>query len=273
MSEAAKYIHGHAPEVLAAHAWRTAARDAAHLLPHLQSSFSILDVGCGPGTISADLAALVPTGHVTCLEISESALAAARKTCSDRGLTNVSFATGDVTTHLPFPDGAFDVVHAHQVVIHLAQPAAALREMRRVLRPGGVVACKDMVVGSAVWYPPDARLALWAVGIAGTIAEGGADPQMGVRLRAVALEAGFGEGEMECRGSCWAFADREAVGYWGRSWVARLGPGTQLRGKMVRGSYATEQAVDEFVEAVGAWAGEPGAWFGCMHGELLARKT
>ncbi|KAK3356756.1 S-adenosyl-L-methionine-dependent methyltransferase [Lasiosphaeria hispida] len=273
MSEAAKYIHGHAPEVLAAHAWRTAARDAAHVLPHIQPSFTVLDVGCGPGTISADLAALVPTGRLTCLEISESALAAARQTCADRGLSNVGFVAGDVTTRLPFPDGVFDIVHAHQVIVHLAQPVAALREMRRVLRPGGLVACKDMVVKTAVWYPPDPRLALWEVGIAGTIAENGADPQMGIRLKAVALEAGFGEDEIDCRGSCWAFTDREAVDYWGNSWVARLGIGTELRERILRGGHATEQAVDDFVGAVKAWTGEPGAWFGCMHGELLARKT
>ncbi|KAK3369502.1 S-adenosyl-L-methionine-dependent methyltransferase [Lasiosphaeria ovina] len=272
MSETGAYIHGHSAEVLKAHARRTAARDAAYLIPHLRPDFRILDVGCGPGTISADLAALVPAGRVTCVELGAGALDAARQTFAQRGVVNADFVVGDVTARLPFADGTFDVVHAHMVVIHLPQPAAALREMRRVAKPGGLVASKDMIMATTTWFPPDARLALWERGITATIAATGADPQMGRSLRAAALEAGFAPDKIDARASCWSFADDEAVAFWGRSCAARMAPGSELRKKIVAGGYATEQQADEFVAASQAWVEEAGAWFGCMNGELLAWK-
>ncbi|KAK3373160.1 S-adenosyl-L-methionine-dependent methyltransferase [Lasiosphaeria ovina] len=204
MSETGAYIHGHSAEVLQAHARRTAARDAAYLIPHLQPSFSILDVGCGPGTISADLAALDAAWQI-------------------------------------FSDATFDVVHAHQVVIHLAHLVAALREIRRVLKPGGLLASKDnhgydhLVPGRPARGP------------------------LGARYHRNHRRVG-----------CWSFADDEAVAFWGRSCAARLVSGTELRKRFDAGGYATELEADEFVATSQAWAVEAGAWFGCMNGELLA---
>lgn len=269
---ASTYIHGHSAEVLQAHARRTAARDAAYLIAHIRTSFSVLDVGCGPGTISADLAELVPDGSVTCLEIGDGALAAARQTFAQRHITNVEFVIGDVTACLPFGDDTFDVVHAHMVVIHLPNPLAALREMRRVLKPGGILACKDMIMSSTCWYPPDPCLRVWETGITATITQTGADPQMGARLKALALEAGFAEDKTTSRASCWSFASEEEVRFWGTSCAARLREGTELRSRIVKGGCVTEREVDEFVASSEAWAGKPGAWFGCMNGELLAWK-
>jgi len=269
----ATYIHGHSPSVLKAHATRTAARDAAYLLPHICPTHSILDVGCGPGTISADLAQLVPQGHLTCLDLSPTALASAQQTFSTRGISNASFIAGNVIAGLPFPDETFDIVHAHMVLIHLPDPITALREMRRVLKKGGVLACKDMIVSTMVWYPADPRLRLFEVGIAGTIAETGADPQMGGRLKGAALEVEFEQEEVEARASCWAFADREGVEFWGESCAERLEEGSELRGRIVKGGFGTAEEVDGFVEASRRWAGMEEAWFGCMNGEILARKS
>ncbi|KAK1753224.1 S-adenosyl-L-methionine-dependent methyltransferase [Echria macrotheca] len=271
-SSQTNYIHGHPPEVLKAHAHRTAARDAAYLAPHIRRDSKILDIGCGPGTISADFAALAPEGSVVCFEISEAALATARTTFASRDLYNADFVRGDATK-LPFEDGSFDIVHAHQVLIHLPDPVAALREMRRVTKPGGgLVASKDMIMASVNWYPPDPRLDVWRDGITGTIAETGADPEMGRRLKAAALEAGFDEERIRVGASCWSFADREDVRFWGSSCRDRMAEGTEIRGRIVRGGYATEDEVDGFVAACSEWLDTKGAWYGCMNGELLAWK-
>src|SRR4051812_45861993 len=125
----ATYIHGHHESVLRSHRWRTAANSAAYLLPELRPGQRLLDVGSGPGTITADLAALV--GHVTATEVTGQALGLARAEVAARGLGNVGFAVADVHA-LDFPDDSFDVVHAHQVLQHVADPVQALREMRRV---------------------------------------------------------------------------------------------------------------------------------------------
>src|SRR6187551_682481 len=104
----ATYTHGHYESVLRSHRWRTADNSAAYLLPHLSSGATVLDVGCGPGTITADFATLVTPGRVTALEVTADALDLARAEIAGRGLTNVDFAVGDVHA-LDFPDGTFDV--------------------------------------------------------------------------------------------------------------------------------------------------------------------
>jgi SAM-dependent methyltransferase len=282
--EPKEYIHGHSPTVLKAHARRTAARDVAYLLPHLPpnatgnksaTAFKLLDIGCGPGTISADLAnLLLPTGGaVTCLEISETALTAARQTFKERGLQNAEFVAGDVLA-LPFPDESFDVVHAHMVLIHIPDSVRAMAEMRRVLKAGGVLASKDMIMSTVTWHPFTPALSVWEVSITGTIAVTGADPDFGKAQKETALKAGFLEGEIRGSASSWSFTAKEDVDWWGGSVRSRLeGRESELRRKAVEGGYVTDAEVDGFVTAVGEWMVKKGAWFGVMNGEILCSKT
>src|SRR4051812_9608465 len=116
------YTHGHHETVLRSHRWRTVANSAAYLLPHLRPTDRLLDVGCGPATITAELAGIV--GEVVGLEATPEAVSLAQS-------ADVECVLGDVHA-LPFEDGSFDVVHAHQVLQHVADPVQALREMARV---------------------------------------------------------------------------------------------------------------------------------------------
>ena len=156
----ATYTHGHHESVLRSHQRRTAEDSAAYLLPHLKPGLSVLDIGCGPGTITADLAARVAPGPVLALDLFADVLNVARAEAQRRSLSNVSFATADVHK-LDFPDDSFDVVHAHQVLQHVADPAEALREMRRVCRAGGVVAARDADYAGFIWFPRLPALDLW----------------------------------------------------------------------------------------------------------------
>ena len=115
------YLHGHHDSVLRSHRWRTAENSAGYLLPRLPADARVLDVGCGPGTITADLAARVPDGQVTGIDAAGDVLALARQEAERRGQANVRFDVGDVYD-LGFDDGTFDVVHAHQVLQHLSDP-------------------------------------------------------------------------------------------------------------------------------------------------------
>ena len=154
------YLHGHHESVLRSHQWRTAENSAAYLLPLLTPDARVLDVGCGPGTITADLAALVPDGHVTGIDAAEGVLDNARAEAEQRGSGNVTFETGNVY-QLSYPDDSFDVVHAHQVLQHLSDPVAALAEMRRVCRPGGLVAARDGDYAGMFWFPEDPGMTEW----------------------------------------------------------------------------------------------------------------
>src|SRR6478736_5739487 len=129
------YSHGHHESVLRSHVWRTAENSAGYLLPHLRSGLDLLDLGCGPGTITVDLAARVAPGRVLGIDASANVIEQARAGADGAA----EFAVGDAY-HLDLPDGAFDVVHAHQVLQHLTDPVAAVAEAHRVLRPGGIIA-------------------------------------------------------------------------------------------------------------------------------------
>ncbi len=109
----------------------------------------MLDVGCGPGTITIDLARLVAPGSVVGIDNEPAPLGLARADAS--GVSNVTFDLGDVY-RLNYPDDTFDIVHAHQVLQHVAEPVAVLREMRRVCKPGGYIAARDADYSAMTWY-------------------------------------------------------------------------------------------------------------------------
>lgn len=137
------YAHGHHESVLRSHRWRTAENSAAYLLPALAPGVSVLDVGAGPGTITLDLAERVAPGPVRGVDASADVVTQAEAARVASGLDNASFAVDDAYA-LDSADGAWDVVHAHQVLQHLVRPVDALREFRRVVAPDGVVAARDV---------------------------------------------------------------------------------------------------------------------------------
>src|SRR3954447_18401181 len=184
------YIHGHHESVLRSHRWRTAENSAGYLLPALVPGTRLLDVGCGPGTITIDLAARLLPGEGVGVDPSERVLQDAREAAEAAGAANVTFQVADAYA-LPFDDGAFDVVHAHQVLQHLTDPVAALREMRRVTRPGGTVAVRDSDYAAMTWYPPSPGLDDWLALYHDVTRANRAEADAGRRLLSWVIEAGF----------------------------------------------------------------------------------
>src|SRR5664279_6105553 len=103
------YTHGHHESVLRSHRWRTVENSAAYAAPYFVTGARVLDVGCGPGTITVDIAGRVAPGRVLGIDPSADVIAAARESAS--GVENLGFATGDVYA-LDHADASFDVVHA-----------------------------------------------------------------------------------------------------------------------------------------------------------------
>ncbi|HSC04554.1 MAG TPA: methyltransferase domain-containing protein [Solirubrobacteraceae bacterium] len=148
------YTHGHHESVLRSHRWRTAENSAGYLLPFLAPGMRLLDVGCGPGTITLDLAARIAPGPTVGVDRDAGVLAEAQRALDSREISGVEFRTADAYA-LEFDDESFDVVHAHQLLQHLTDPVAAVVEMRRVVRPGGVLAVRDGDYGGFVWAPSE----------------------------------------------------------------------------------------------------------------------
>ncbi len=267
MSPDDTYTHGHADSVLRSHRWRTVANSAPHLVPHLRPGLDVLDVGCGPGTITADLAARVAPGRVVGTDRSAEVVAAA---AADHGdVAGLTFVVGDVYG-LDAADASFDVVHAHQVLQHLSDPVAALREMRRVCRPGGVVAVRDSDYAAFTWDPADADLDRW-LDVYRAVARGNdADPDAGRRLKGWALAAGFGPGSVEVSCSAWTFSTPDERAWWGGLWADRV-TGTALADQAVAAGLATRDELAAMAAAFRRWAADDTAVFHVPSVEILAR--
>jgi ubiquinone/menaquinone biosynthesis C-methylase UbiE len=260
------YTHGHAEPVLQSHRWRTAENSAAYLLPALRPGLDLLDVGCGPGTITVDLAARVAPGRVVGLDVSAGPLDEARA-AADRAGVPVTFDVGDVYT-LAAADDSFDVVHAHQVLQHLTDPVAALREMARVCRRGGVIAVRDVDYGAFVVFPADEGLDRWLDLYHRVARRNGAEPDAGRRLLSWAHAAGLRD--VTATTSSWCYstaADRE---WWGTSWAGRA-TASSFAEQAVSYGLAAPADLEEIAAAWLRWSEADDGWLGMLHGELLIR--
>ena len=171
-----------------AHSRRTAENNAAFFLPYLKSGMSLLDAGCGPGSITLGLAAVVAPGLVTGVDVSSDSLAIARSLATERNVANVTFEQHHLRA-LPYEDESFDAVFVHAVLQHVEEPVRILRELLRVLRPGGVIGLADADHDGFIQWP-DEPLMRRSNEITVAIRDQG-DTRIGKRLRALLAEAGF----------------------------------------------------------------------------------
>ena len=261
-----RYTHGHSAATIASHAARTAADSAAYLMPILAPGMRLLDVGCGPGSVTLDLARLVCPGQVVGCDNAPDALDAARAAAVQRGDAETRFVVGDALD-LPFDDGSFDVVHAHQVLHHVNDPVQALREMARVARVGGWVAAREADYGAMVWFPDLAGLREWRDLYQVVARANGAEPDAGRRMRSWATRAGLTRASFST--SVWTYADPERCRWWGESQAQRYSGDDFAQQATAAG--ASQADLDRIAAAWRTWSLSPEAWFALPHGEMLAQ--
>ncbi|KAL3474302.1 S-adenosyl-L-methionine-dependent methyltransferase [Aspergillus californicus] len=262
------YITNHAPSVLQTHSWRTAQNSAPYLTPHIKPGMKILDIGCGPGSITVDFATLVPDGHVTGLEYSADPLPGARELAASKGITNIDFRTGDIHA-LDYEDDTFDIAHVHQVLQHISDPVKALSEMRRVVKPGGIVAARESA--SMTWYPENkgitSFLEIWEKLGTGK----GGNPHPGRYMHVWVRDAGFELEKVQRGTGSWCFSSPAEREYWGGSMAKR----TEASGwadLAIKEGVATKEELREIAEGWRAWVRDEEGWFGMLHGDMLCWK-
>jgi SAM-dependent methyltransferase len=267
MSAPQRYTHGHHESVLRSHEWRTLENSGGYFADLLRPGSAVLDVGSGPGTITFDIARRVTPGAVVGIDASPAIVERASASGAERGLRNVTFAVGDAYA-LDFPDGTFDLVHAHQVLQHMGDPVAVLRELRRVTKPGGHVVARDVDWGGTMWAPLLPGLAEWMrVNQAVQRANHG-EPFAGRLLRTWALEAGFLD--VRSSASIWCFASDDDRRWWGESWSVRVTDSDFGRHAVDHG-VATSAELESIARAWIEWSQAPSGWYGMPHGEIVAR--
>ncbi|WP_409182217.1 class I SAM-dependent methyltransferase [Amycolatopsis sp. VS8301801F10] len=266
MSSESAYGQGHAESVVRSQLWRSVDNSAAYLAPELRPGRSVLDVGCGPGTITVDLARRVAPGEVVGIDVSEAVLEQARAHARREGVSNVRFERADITTAPAL--GRFDIVHAHQVLLHLTDPVAALRHLLTLAKPGGVVAARDTDYAAAFWWPADSRLDRWQEVYRAVAHGNGTEPDAGRRLLAWAHAAGARD--VTPSASIWCHSTPEERTWWGGMWAERI-LDSKIAEQAVAGGHASAEDLREISEAWRAWAADPDGWFSIPHGEILCR--
>lgn len=262
------YLHGHSDAVMKSHTWRTVENSAPHLIPHLEPGLDLLDVGCGPGTITIDLAARLAPGEVVGFDVAADVIARADALLTEADApTNCSFRVDDVYA-IDAPDGSFDVVHAHQVLQHLTDPVAALREMRRVLKPGGLLAVRDADYGGMTWAPPCPEIDEWMAIYQAIAADQGSQPDAGRYLLGWVQEAGFVD--IDTTVAVWTFATPEARDWWGDLWADRVEHSSFATHAVAQGR-ADDATLARIAAGWRAWIDEPAGFFACPNGQVIAR--
>jgi ubiquinone/menaquinone biosynthesis C-methylase UbiE len=226
---------------------------------------SLLDVGCGPGTITADLAGIVAPGRVTAVENAPEVLETARREAGSA--EPVGFVAADAHA-LGLASGVFDVVHAHQVLQHVADPVQVLREMRRVCTPTGVVAVRDSDYGAFTWYPEIPELDEWLALYQRLARSNGGEPDAGRRLLSWCLQAGFRD--VTPSSSTWCFATPQDREWWGSLWAERVAD-SRFAEKALASGLAGRADLERIADGWRAWAAAPDGWMSILHSEVLAR--
>jgi ubiquinone/menaquinone biosynthesis C-methylase UbiE len=259
-----KYLHGYSPEHRAFLASRTAEREAAFFLPYLKPGMRLLDCGCGMGALTSSLAERLSPGEVIGIDREPSQLEAARAWAAEKGIHNVRFETGSIY-EIPYPDASFDAVFAFTVLEHLSEPRRAMREMRRVLKSGGVAGI----------YDPDYEAFLQAPSTPGLqelnqlmrrFSEENGSPYYARHQRQYLLEAGFS------RTQGFAFAvgggDQQMLPF---TYQVMLKPTFEsLRPWIIEHGLADDAHLDALLAEARAWSERPDAFFALMQCAAVA---
>ncbi|KAL8687149.1 MAG: hypothetical protein Q9218_006596 [Villophora microphyllina] len=264
------YSQGHSEEVIASHSARTVSNSAAFLLPHLLPHFSLLDIGCGPGTITSGFCQYLHQGHITGIDPGESVIAHAISSHPSDKFSNLTFETGDVLEGLKHEDETFDVVFFHQTILHLPDPVKAMREAKRVLKPGGLLAMRE--TDTLNWYPDFPGLSKYNECLDKMLRSAGAPGLFSARgLHAWARQAGFDRKQMVVGAGTTVYSTHEERQWWGKIHVGRL-RSEAVGGKFVSLGLSSEDGLEEMVGDFERWIEDGDGWYAALQCEVVARK-
>jgi ubiquinone/menaquinone biosynthesis C-methylase UbiE len=181
------YAPGYGRDAVSMMSARTAAERATFAQPLFGPGMWVVDLGCGPGSITLGLGA---GSRVTGVDVDAGQVAMARDVARRAGRSTVDFLAASAY-RLPFADGSFDVAFSHALFEHLAAPSDALAELRRVLKPGGRLALSTSDWSKARLRPKTANVDAALRGHYLLRRRAGGDPFAGRKIADQCAAAGF----------------------------------------------------------------------------------
>ena len=267
-SQSPEYTMGYSPEFLQLLDRRNAQANAAHLMPSLKPGFRVLDFGCGPGTITVGLAQAVNPGEVHGIDMEESQIELARVAAAAGGHDNITFHVGNVY-ELPFEDDYFDVAHCHAVLMHVPDTMRALQEVKRVLKPGGIIASREMIADASFAQPTSPNMKEAWNTFGKLLSANGGHPEMGTELKACLIQAGFAD--VRASGSFDYFGSAADVAFL-HAFIADWFFAPRVIGAATQFGLATQEQFDQWRVDLDQWKDDPGAVGGLAFGETVAVK-
>ena len=266
--QSAEYTMGYSEEFRQLLNRRSLQTHAAHLIPHLKPGLRALDFGCGPGTLSVGLAQAIEPGEMHGIDMEASQIELARAAAAAGGHENAVFHVGNAL-ELPFEDDYFDVAHCHTVLMHVPDTQALLAEVKRVLKPGGIISSRELF-GSSCFLEPNREEfdTAWDVFLRLLNANGG-HSDMGKELKTAFLEAGFTN--IEASLSFDSFGSAEDIAFL-HSFIGGWFFMPEVVAAAIQYGLATQQLFDEVRVALDEWVTEDGAVGGLAFGECVASK-
>ena len=246
----------------------TAETHAAHLLPYLRPGLRVLDFGCGPGTISVGLAQAIQPGELHGVDMEESQIDMARAVATSNGRANAKFHVGDVTS-LEFEDNFFDLAHCHNVLMHVPDTQAVLAEVKRVLKPGGIIGCREMITASSFTHPDFGVIRRAWTMFEDLLEADDAHLRMGTDLKIHFLDARFDNVRVTASFDIYhTLEDIEFISRIADQWF--LSP--EITEAAIKYGASTERLVKDIREAYEKWKVHPGAFAAIAYGEAIANK-
>ena len=260
-----RYTHDYSDVFIQTLMSRSAETEADFFLPYLLPNATLLDCGCGPGAITADFAKIVAPGKVTGIDIDESQIKFARNHASDIGIGNLDFKVADIY-ELPFLENSFDAAFAHATFQHLSDPVRALKQVNRVLKPGGVIGIRDDDVGSAIWSPTNQLMEKARTIFEKVWKHNGGDPRFARQQRQALREAGFSN--IKATATCFYCATPQAIEEY-RKFVMAMGSAPNFRNQAVAMNLCDKQFLDDLAEEWRRWGDHPDAFFAVIFCEAV----
>jgi len=247
---------------------RSATEYADFVLPSIDSRDRVLDVGCGPGSITVGLAQVA--ARVTGIDVDDAEFADARAYAAEHGISNVEFREGSIY-ELDQPDASIDVCTLFSMMETLDDPLAGLAEVDRVLKPGGVIGASSIEYGGLILHGPgepllrrfyELRLKLWET-------QGDVRPYRGRELRGLLLAAGFEQ--VESRTTYFSYGTEERVRTFGLGRAADCRDEWYASGLAEHG-FADQDEIDSLEHAWTTWAESRDSFAAFAWGRATGRK-